>query len=336
MSLINPFMEAARYYGDLRNVYFAFDVDLALQPSMDMENTDHNRENMWELFQRTDGGVGIFTGRTHQSAHVTFGRDYEGVYEHYSVARYGHGHDVVYMAPEIDVETMGALCDQKIRSSRHGNMIRIADRPATIRNSQDLAVYIEKKNTSIALVHTTLRGNESEEDKLNHLGKMRGILQPVAEEILKEMGLEETHMVKTGNDAVEMVPKNMDKDNKASMWLPKPEVERLHKDGLSKATAVHNFMALHQNRNFVMTGDSSPDLDAMIVGKKYYNGKGIYVSNGIPLKEQYTSAVDWLIERHEMTWAMIGNTINQLREQAPIVKTMPALGDTVPNLNTLG
>lgn len=334
MSIINPFLDASKYYGDLRKILFGFDVDLALQPSMDRTTTLAQRESMWELFQMTDGGVVVFTGRTHQSAFETFGHDYAGVYEHYSVGRFGHGNDVTFMAPRIDTNKMGKLCYDAIGNNPY---IRIVEQPTDIRDSNKRAVHVEVKNTSVALVHTTLVGdNFTPDQKLEYLTQTRNILKPAAELVLAQMGLSETHWVKPGNDAVELLPRNMDVNNDAHKYLQPEQITNLQKYGLSKATATHNFMSMHTGRSFVMTGDSEPDLLAMVEGKKHFNGKGVYVSNGLKLSEKFTSAVDYQIDNHVMTWPLIADTVANLRDAAPKHKMpLPPIGGMTPDLSNL-
>lgn len=311
MSKVNPYLDFLKTVENPRNALLVFDVDLAIQPSMSVKTTDEQKANMWELYERTDGGVIFFTGRTHQSVKETFGHDYAGVFEHYSMARFGHGQTVYSMAPALDVQQVGVLSSMGISAS---GIIRISDNPSDIRQSSDPAVYIEHKNSSVALVHTLRHG----EDHADHLRLLRSVLQPVARDIVERMGLQETHEVKTGGDAVEIVPKGLDLRSAAIEHLPEGEINRIVKDGLSKATAIHNFHALYSERRMIMTGDSSPDLDAMVEGRKY-GGKGVYVSNGMPLKARYLDAVHYKIDRHEMTWPIIADTVIRLREKSPII-----------------
>jgi hypothetical protein len=294
-----------------------WDVDLAIQDSMSTDTTFQNREDMWELFQRTDGGVIFFTGRTHQSVQKTFGHDYAGAFEHYSTARFGHGHDIVFMSPQIDTKRMGSLADSYLRE---GGKLHIAETPDYIRRNSNAhgqdeikAVYVEVKNTSVALVHTTT-GQEGHKDYI------RSVLRPVGERILKEMGLSETHQVKAGNDAVEMVPKALSNDITTGIGLPQTEIDRIVKNGLGKGVAVHNFMSLFPNRTMMITGDGKPDLEAMKEAKDHFGGKGVFVSNGHPISEGFERAVDHTLDRHTMTWGLIHDTVVRLKEAAPIVK----------------
>lgn len=307
---------------------FVNDIDLAFQGSMSTETTFQNRDDMWELYERTDGGVIFFTGRTHQSAQKTFGHDYAGVFEHYSTARFGHGQDIVFMSPKIDTALMGSLADKYLRED---GKLRIAQTPDYIRNNSNAngndevkAVYVEVKNTSVALVHTTT-GQEDHKDFI------RGVLRPMGERILKEMGLSESHQVKAGNDAVEMVPKVLSKDVTTGIGLPKTEIDRIVAHGLGKGVAVHNFMSLFPNRKMMITGDGKPDLEAMKEAKDHFGGKGVFVSNGHPISEGFERAVDYTIARHTMTWGLIHDTVVRLREAAPIVK-LPLRGGG-PNFN---
>lgn len=328
---VNPFSDFLKSVGKPRNALFIYDVDLAIQPSMSTETTAEQRQHMWDLYQATDGGVVFFTGRTHQSINKTFGHDYAGVFEHYSIARFGHGQGHVFMAPKIDIEKIGTLAAKGIVDS--GKM-RLAETPSDIRASQDLAVFIEKKNASVALVHTLSNGSDS--DKADHLAKTRLVLEPVADAIIKSMGLSDTHVRKTGGDAVEIVPKGMAKNSEAKFHLPPNEIKRIHEYGLGKDTAVHNFQPLFPDRRVIITGDSDPDLKAMVVGKDHYDGKGVYVSNGNPLKDMYKKAVDYNIDHHTLTWPMIMDTSKTLRASLPQAQMpLPKEGGMVPNLRDL-
>lgn len=327
---INPYFDfVSRGVSDPKQALLVWDVDLAIQNSMCTETTPDQRAHMWELFERTDGGVLIMTGRTHQSAEKTFGKQYAGVYEHGSIARYGHGHSITWLAPEIDSTDMGARAYDAI--SQEGS-IRIAATPDEIRKnsfvgSTNRSVFIEIKNASIALVHTT-NGDH------NHLDSMRKVLEPLGQQILENMGLDKTHKVKAGSDAVELVPNGAAPDHKAGIYLNQTEINRIAEHGLSKETAVHNFQTLYAGRRILFTGDSKPDIDAMIVAKEHHGGTGVFVSNGHSLNEIYngntglvdraTAAVSHTTPHFTMTWPLIGDTVKRLRDQAPITVVTPA------------
>lgn len=331
---INPYFEfLTKDVAKPAKALIVWDVDLAIQNSMDTTTTAEQRGHMSELWERTDGGVLLMTGRTHQSGEITFGREYAGVYEHGSIARFGHGHKITWLAPEVDSLKMGELATQGI--TKDGS-IRIAASPQDIRDnsfegSKDRAVYVEIKNASIALVHTT-NGDHS------HLDSMREVLEPLGDKILKNMGLSDTHKVKHGSDAVELVPKGPSPDHKAGLVLPKAEVERINREGLSKETAVHNFQALFEGRRMLFTGDSKPDLDAMIVAKENYDGRGVFVSNGHTLTEIYNDPKEVAQKKAERcqealigvtghfskSWGLVEDTVLRLRDLAPIVKITPS------------
>ena len=347
----NPYFDFLTKAADkITKTLLVWDVDLAIQNSMDTRTTQEQRDHMWELFERTDGGVLIMTGRTHQSAETTFGKQYAGVYEHGSIARYGHGHAITWLAQEIDTTDMGARAFDGIQKE---GSIRIVATPQEIRDhsyegSQERAVFIEIKNASVALVHTT-NGNHS------HLNSMREVLEPLGEQILKDMGLSETHKIKHGSDAVEILPKGPSPDHKAGIYLQKAELERIAAHGLSKETAVHNFQTLFEDRRMLFTGDSKPDIDAMIVAHQNYDGKGVFVSNGHSLSDIYAKgeeeikagiaqgkklsdihaevaakvemangAIAHTTEKYTMTWPLIADTVVRLRNMAPITKITPA------------
>lgn len=341
MTKVNPFLDFLKSVDDPKKALLQFDVDLAIQPSMSTFTTDEQKNDFWELYDRTEGGVLILTGREAESVRKTFGHEYAGVFEHYSVARFGLGQTTFLMCPEMDVQEVGnqaqtniAEISREVSEKLGENLyVRIAETPDNIRVSEDLAVFIEKKQASVALVHT-LSKHGTEQDAANHLAKMRTVLQPVAQKIITSMGLGMTHHVKTGNDAVEIVPLGLDVNSKALLKLPESEIIRLKDEGLSKATAIHNFQFFYPNRVGLMTGDSAPDLDAMIELRQY-GGKGLYVANGHRLADKYAGAVDYHIEHHTMTWPLISDTAAVLREMAPIVKTMPPAGGGVPDIGGL-
>lgn len=347
---INPYFDFLTKGADKpANTLLVWDVDLAIQNSMDTRTTQEQRDHMWELFERTDGGVLIMTGRTHQSAETTFGKQYAGVYEHGSIARYGHGHSITWLAQEIDTTDMGARAYEGIQKE---GSIRIVATPQEIRDqsfegSGERAVFIEIKNASVALVHTT-NGDHS------HLESMREVLEPLGEQILKDMGLSDTHKIKHGSDAVEILPNGPSQDHKAGIYLSKTELNRITAHGLSKETAVHNFQTLFEGRRMLFTGDSKPDIDAMIVAHENYGGKGVFVSNGHSLPEIYAKseeeikteiakgkslsdihaevaakvemanrAIIHTTAKFPMTWPLIADTVTRLRDTAPITKITP-------------
>ncbi len=316
---VNPYFEfVTKQVTRPDEALIVWDVDLAIQDSMDTRTTQQQRDHMWELYERTDGGVIFFTGRTHQSVEKTFGHQYAGVFEHYSVARFGHGQKAVFMAPEIDIELIGNMAAGGIQKD---GTIRIAETPEEIRANSGAgkdvrAVYVERKNTSIALVHT-INGDPA------HLESMRSVLKPVAAGILSHLGMDGTHMIKAGGDAVEIVPRSLDPNNKAWQHLPPSEIDRIKANGLGKDIATHNFHTLYENRRMIITGDSKPDLDAMLVAHDNYDGVGVYVHNGNPLGETYARAVRHTIPHHTMTWGIVKDTVVRLREISPITKIMP-------------
>lgn len=290
-----------------------WDVDLALQDTMCTKTTPEQRNNMWELYERTNGGVIIFTGRSAQSARETFNRDYAGVFEHYSVSRFVHGTPSTPMGHKLDIPQAASLARQGLVEKAD---LRIAPTPDEIRGKLDKAVYIEAKETSIALVHT-IDGSD------DHLYAMRDILVPLANNIVLSMGAEKTHKVTAGKDAVEITSRGLSPDHEAHLHLSQTEIKRIVNDGLSKSVAVHNFSAIFNNRRMLITGDSTPDLQAMQVAKESYNGMGVFVSNGHSPKE-YAPYIDYTIPHFSMTWPLIGDTVERLRDSASITKIMPS------------
>lgn len=335
---VNPLLDFAKYAGDPRKMLFIKDVDLAIQPSMCTKTTEEQKAALYRLYDMTHGGVLIFTGRTPQSARETFGYDYPGAFEHYTLSRWGLGQTFLFMAPKVDIETMATHARTAL-----GDQIVIAANPDEIRQNSNEAVFIEKKNASIALVHTTLQPAFTNDPRpLDHLKSVRRILVPAAERIIEEMGISETHTWKQGNDAVEIVPKGLDANTEAKKHLSDDEINRIQSNGLSKATALHNFRGLYDDRIVHMLGDGAPDMDVAVEIKKHYDGWGTYVSNGVPLMEKYNHAVlnnrdeQSIIAHHTMTWGMIQDTADALFDAMRKTKPpLPPEGGMTPNLSQL-
>lgn len=337
---VNPFLQFLKYAGDPKKALLINDVDLAIQPSMCTITTEQQRSAMWDLYEITEGGLLIFTGRTPQSSQRTFGRDYPGVFEHYSLARFGLGQCLIFMAPEINIEQLAGLSQDSILSN---GSVKLVGTPGEIGGNKDLAVYIEKKNASIALVHTTIRpAYNGDPAPLQHLQAIRQVLVPIAKDVIESMGIEDTHMLKQGNDAIEIVPKGLDSKSEATSILPEQEIKRITESGLSKATALHNFKPFFENRVVHMLGDGDPDMDVAIEIKKEYSGWGTYVSNGVSLPEHYHHAVrndkgdTSIIDNHKLTWPLLIDTATALQESLPKHKMpLPPAGGMVPNLRGL-
>lgn len=334
----NPFLDFAKYAGDPRKVLFVNDVDLAIQPSMGTESTNEQKEAFNTLYDITEGGLILFTGRTPQSAGVTFGHDYPGAFEHGSLIRVGLGQTVHFLTPKMDIEKLSGILQTALVGS-----IRLAPTPASIGGHTDEAVFIEKKNASIALVHTTIKGEfEGDPRPLEHLKSVRRVLVPAAEYAITEMGLSGTHTYKIGNDAVEIIPKGLDHNTEARQILEPRELERIQTNSISKATLIHTFHGFFQDRVVHMLGDGAPDMDVAVEIKAHLDGWGTYVSNDIPLPEKYRHAVlnhrgeESIIPHHTMTWKLLVNTAEELR--AGMRKAHPQLppeGGMVPNLRNM-
>lgn len=334
----NPFLDVAKYAGDPRKVLLVNDVDLAIQPSMGTDSTAEQKEAFNTLYDITEGGLILFTGRTPQSAGITFGHDYPGAFEHGSLIRVGLGQTVHFLTPKMDIERLAGVLQTALVGS-----IRLAPTPASIGGNTDEAVYIEKKNASIALVHTTLKGEfDGDPRPLEHLKAVRRILVPAAELAIQEMGLGETHTWKQGNDAVEIIPKGLDHNTEARQILDPRELTRIQTNAISKATLIHTFHGFFQDRVVHMLGDGAPDMDVAVEIKAHLDGWGTYVSNDIPLQEKYRHAVvnnrgeQSIIPHHSMTWPLIVDTARELRDSMPKAKLpLPPEGGMTPNLRAM-
>lgn len=331
----NPFLDFAHYAGDPRKMLLVNDVDLAIQPSMGTDSTDQQKEAFNTLYDMTEGGLLLFTGRTPQSAGITFGHDYPGAFEHGSLIRIGLGQTVHFLTPKMDIEKLSGILQTALVGS-----IRLAPTPASIGGNTDEAVYIEKKNASIALVHTTIKGEfEGDPRPLEHLKSVRRILVPAAEFAIAEMGLGQTHTFKIGNDAVEIIAKGFDHNTEARQVLEARELERIETNAISKATLIHTFHGFFQDRVVHMLGDGAPDMDVAVEIKAHLDGWGTYVSNDIPLQEKYHHAVvnhrgeQSVIRHHTMTWPLIVDTAKQLFDAMPKSKLpLPPAGGMTPDL----
>lgn len=308
-------VELFRKFG-ANNLLSIFDIDLTLRDTMCRMTSEDEHFLMGELFNRTEGGVILMSGRSSTGIDETIRGKLPLSSEHHSAMRFEQHGDVISLAPTIDTQ---AIADQA--AMLLSGQITLVDSPRELRNANGhfSAVFPEVKEFAVALVHS-LGHDRLEGD--------REILQDVASQVLISMGYEATHKIAVGSDAIEIVPKGLSADSKARSLLSPKEVERLEIDGLHKGSGIHNFMSysLYQGRTPFVIGDSGTDGKAMNVCLREYGGGGVWVNNGKPVPADFQEAVNgYQIETFLDSWDQIKAAVVYLRETAPTVKIMPGL-----------
>lgn len=302
------FVQLLRKHGP-NGILLPFDVDLTLRDTMATDTPPHQHSLMTELFCRTAGGVLIMTGRSSSSVDKTLSGELPGSFEHHSAMRLYQGKEVVALAPEVDTSEIATTARGYINGS-----IPISSSPQEVRESEGKmsAVYPEVKRFAVALVHS-LGHDKVETD--------RSRLQFAAKQTIDELGIDESHKVAVGSDAIEIVPKGLARTSLARNFLAAVEIERLEKHGLNKAVGLHNFMSIasYADRTPYVIGDSGTDGVAMIAATQY-GGGGVWVKNGKDVPTDYTRAVNGRqIGRFMDTWKHIGEAVQYLRDHATIV-----------------
>lgn len=284
-----------------------FDIDLSLRDSMCTNTPQHQRNMILELWDATEGGLVFPSGRQASSIDATFDGQLPLASEHHSAIRIEKAGAVLPLVAQTDTKELARIAKELI-----GDHLRIVNSGTEVRNHYREAtavVYAEIKDYAIALVHSLECGG---------LDQARGFLQEVAQDTILQMGIEDTHKVTTGSDAIEIVPKGIDLDAPACKILPADQIELLVTQGANKATGVHNFMSLPQHTNRVpyMIGDSDPDGKAMLECEKY-GGGGIWVLNAnLSVPNDFADAVGGrIIQRHEATWDNIEAALEAIRAQ---------------------
>lgn len=276
------------------------------------------RKQMVELYQRTDGGVILMSGRSAAALDETFDGQLPLSGEHHSCMRIEQGGAVISLAPEVDTQAIADTAVQKIAELITQNHDVVND-PQMVRDhacASSIAVYPEVKKYAVALVHSL-------DHEPREIAEFQGKLKLVGSQVLKTLGLEETHEVRAGSDAVELVAKGITPLTRNCLILsgdiPEDEVLRMEADGLNKGTGIHNFMALsdYSWRTPYVIGYSGTDGVAMVEAEKY-GGGGVWVLNGNSIetiKPAHKQAVAGrYIESYEITWGHIGETLGHLRE----------------------
>jgi hypothetical protein len=238
--------------------------------------------------------------------------------------RIERGGDVISLAPDLDTQKVADIARIKIQDLIAQKVDIVAD-PQHVRDHEadHIALYIEVKQYAVALVHSL-------DHRPEEISEFQGKLKVVGNQVLKELGLEKTHEVRAGSDAVEIVAKGVTPLDRSRLILaediPESEVDRMFKEGLHKGTGIHNFMALSAfaDRTPYVVGDSGTDGVAMVEATKY-GGGGVWVLNGNSIesiKPAHKAAVSGrYIEKHEITWDHIGEAVAHLQEVQKVYRS---------------
>jgi HAD superfamily hydrolase (TIGR01484 family) len=225
------------------------DVDLTLLPGMSRNVSNQQRGILNSLFNKTSGGVVFVTGRSMESLQECFPGMNAMSVEHHAAYTLPATKDV--FGPHNLVQHVNPLDTAAVIADLHNafrNDFALVDPTA---RATGPSLVLESKQYSIAVVH-----NNTINDA--HVAHVRDTLQAVWE----KYGLQDTHAVKVGFDAVE-----------------------ISVAGRDKALAVRDFMthAAYQDRKPVFVGDSMADAIGMKVAYNEFNGQGIAVGDkGIP------------------------------------------------------
>jgi len=301
------FVEAFNYAAKRgKKVFKVCDVDEAVLRTMSTDTSEVQRQLIGDLYDLSGGNVFFMTGRAHQSLDQAWKRNLPGSYEHHSMMRIEENGAILNLAPEINTNVVGRNAATSI-----GDRVKIVDAASQVweAKGQEAVVYIEIKNSAVALVHSL--GLDDSETK-----EMRETLRSAAEDVIRTMGAEKTHKVTAGTDAVEIVPLAPSLCAHAHEVLPDEEKMRIANEGLGKATGIHNIMALIGDGYIpIMLGDSpGSDGPAMKVCKEY-GGYGIAVSNGNDLPADFLEAANHqVIPTYKHTWSHIEQAVSFLRD----------------------
>lgn len=231
--------------GLLDNLAILTDVDMTLLPSMSTDTTDEKKIIVSTLHQRLSGAFAFVTGRPAHSLDTSFPAKLPASVEHHAAWRPSSNDGFKPLAPILDSDGIAAFALREIASNldifSHQSEV-LGDKPG---------VFIEKKNHSVALVFAARATPQAGRDLLNS----------VAQNVLTNFGLHNTHRISIGRDAVEVVPV-----------------------GLSKADAVRHFMDTDafRGKTPIFLGDGLPDTHGMKVCADEFGGYGIAVGSGIP------------------------------------------------------
>ena len=317
----SPLVEIyARHGSNPTAILQIWDIDFTLRNSMCTNTTPEELAVWGELWERTEGGLILKSGRHTPAIDETFPGHYPASGEQHSAMRHEKGGEVVSLGRKLeDVSSLAGT----LRLSLQGSIL-VVDDPGLISNfhergAAEPAVYIEEKSHSIALVHRVHEGMERE----------RGLFREVAQDLIDRADLSGTHHVISGSDAVEIVPSCFVLNDDAAAILPEDQIALLSEQGLGKVTGLHNFMTFHGNRTPYAMGDSGTDGAVMNEALAIYGGGGVWVQNGKPVPEKFAEAVAGrIIDHYTLTWDHIRALNAHFGEMAPQVFDMGAPGNS--------
>lgn len=326
MSKLNPLIEALKPMGkNFNNLATACDVDECVTSSMNTEIGEHGR-NVFNTFnQITHGGFWPVTGRGVDGADQTFGQQYAGIFEHGTTIRLpgAENGELTYLAPRNGVTADMAALAQKLIAQHPG--MTILDHPSQIHTSKDFGVVIEPKRMCLALVFTLNK-------PIDEINQHKSELINVSKSIVLEHRLEDTHDIRPGGDAIEIVPRGLCPTSDAHELFPAEEIAYLLEKGLKKKTVLRSLVSaderLHgKERDVVIAlGDSEGDFLMGETAYEHYNGFLIPVLNGNTLPERFHQAAKYgpLVD-HTKTIEMFAEANNYMRNYRHTV-VMPDSG----------
>lgn len=311
--------------GEVSGIVIGMDVDLNLVGSTLTNTTQHQQFVFSEFYNRTGGRVYPISGRKSESIELTLPGGYEGSYEHHAAMRFERHGDIIALAETSDTQLIADFAAKLISKD-----IEIVGSSADVSNShmKKAVIFPEVKNFGVALIRSL--GH----DAAHHSEQ---VCVAAAHATIKELGLEESHKVTCGRDAVEIVPKGLGRNSEARLILAdKPSLIARLDQNLCKDNAVHTFMGLNKNSDcsFIMSGDGEPDMHAALVARREYGGGGVFTSNGNTLekmaKEDSALAHEFqltvgprIVPHYSEHFAHIEASVNWLRDHASIVKLVP-------------
>lgn len=284
------------------NTIIFWDVDLCLMNTMSTDTQAWQQElfeNMCDITTNV-----LASGRQAQSMDTTIQGKLPLSSEQNSAIRLKKGGDLISLAPKIDTHALAQEASRILSSQA-----TLVTSPQQVWDAygKSPVVYPEVKDYSVALVHSLEHGD---------VEKCRDTLVNAANTTIKNRGLTETHRVAVGSDAVEVVPNGVDPFSPARFELSIPVLAKLQEEGLNKATAVHIFMSLPENRGKIplFVGDSGTDGDAMNVCFNVYGGGGAWVKNNKDVPSNYVEAVQGrIIGDYNESWQHVQHAVNTVQ-----------------------
>lgn len=312
----NYFVEAFEYAKARgKRALIICDVDLALLESMSTITTEQQRTLIGDWFDMSGGNLFFMTGRAHQSLDQAWGRNLPGSYEHHSMMRIEENGEMLHLASRYDMIVVAETAIELI-----GDAIELVGTPEDVHDARGsrFVVYPEVKNASVALVHSQGLDKQTLKENRKFLRKQ------VAKPLLKKLGIRETHRRVVGGDAIEVAPNQHSLCELSEQILPKDEQVRIARDGLSKATGIHNIMGLYGDDVIpFMLGDSPGSDGPAMKTCIQYGGYGIAVENGNNLPDDFRMATgDRVIPNFQMTWDHVAGMVDHLKNQPANVVLM--------------